>query len=146
MFLDALPAPAREILKRLGREPSVKPFSLAGGSAVDLHLGHRVSVDLDFFTPETTYAAEPLIQGLKTVGDLEVHQQSQGALIGTVAGVRLSFFVCPSPLLEKPLTQDGVRLASLLDLALMKNRRDRPARRKAGLRGSRFPLPAGTPA
>lgn len=38
MFVSALPAPARDLLTRLGREPLVKPFYLAGGSAVALHL------------------------------------------------------------------------------------------------------------
>ncbi|HIP95763.1 MAG TPA: hypothetical protein EYH32_00930 [Anaerolineae bacterium] len=35
--------------------PAVAPFYLAGGSAIALHLGHRTSVYLDFFTPQGDY-------------------------------------------------------------------------------------------
>lgn len=40
-----------ELLKRLESEPFMDSFSLAGGTALALYLGHRVSVDLDLFTP-----------------------------------------------------------------------------------------------
>ena len=42
-----------ELLKRLESEPFMDSFSLAGGTALALYLGHRVSVDLDLFTPES---------------------------------------------------------------------------------------------
>jgi hypothetical protein len=32
--------------------PSVDPFFLVGGTALALQMGHRVSIDLDLFTPE----------------------------------------------------------------------------------------------
>jgi len=31
--------------------PSVDPFFLVGGTALALQMGHRVSIDLDLFTP-----------------------------------------------------------------------------------------------
>lgn len=37
MFFKTLPAPAQRIFARLGREPSVQRFYLAGGSAAALH-------------------------------------------------------------------------------------------------------------
>ncbi|MFR6633965.1 MAG: nucleotidyl transferase AbiEii/AbiGii toxin family protein [Alistipes onderdonkii] len=43
-----------ELLKRLESEPFMDSFSLAGGTALALYLGHRVSVDLDLFTPESS--------------------------------------------------------------------------------------------
>jgi hypothetical protein len=120
MFLDTLPPHAQEALTRLGREPLVEAFYLAGGSAVALHLGHRISIDLDFFTTAETYETEALIQKLRAAGPLAIHQQGPGTLIGTLSGVRLSFFAYPYPLLEKTTRHAGVQIASLLDLALMK--------------------------
>ena len=41
------------LLKQLEAEPRLAAFNLAGGTALALYLGHRVSVDLDLFTPES---------------------------------------------------------------------------------------------
>lgn len=84
-----------------------------------LHLGHRVSVDLDFFTSEH-YQAESLFQQLQEIGKLNIQQQSQGTMIGKLNDVRISFFIYPYSLLEKSVELDGVQIATLLDLALMK--------------------------
>ncbi|MCR4408195.1 MAG: nucleotidyl transferase AbiEii/AbiGii toxin family protein [Anaerolineae bacterium] len=80
MFIETLPSDARRLLERLGQLFTVAPFYLAGGSAIALHLGHRVSVDLDFFTLQKDYEAEPLILQLQSVGNLMIRQQSRGTL------------------------------------------------------------------
>ena len=46
------------LLKQLEAEPRLAAFNLAGGTALALYLGHRVSVDLDLFTPESFDAGE----------------------------------------------------------------------------------------
>jgi hypothetical protein len=120
VFLDTLSSEARQLLTRLAREPQVRSFYLAGGSAAALHLGHRISVDLDFFTEQDDYQAELLIQRLQAVGLLEIQQQSRGTLNARLAGVRISFFVYPYPLLAEMMELDGIRVAGLLDIALMK--------------------------
>lgn len=61
MFVNTLPADARQILSQLGQEPLLKSFYLAGGSAAALHLGHRVSIDLDFFTLRDDYLVLPFV-------------------------------------------------------------------------------------
>lgn len=43
MFVDALPAGTAANLALLAQSDIVNPFYLAGGTAVALHLGHRVS-------------------------------------------------------------------------------------------------------
>lgn len=120
MFLETLPPHTQSLLKQLGRLPAVASFYLGGGTAVALHLGHRVSVDLDFFAPQPDYATEPLIQDLQTVGPLVIRQQSRGTLEVTLQDTQASFFAYPYPLLEEPVTLWGVRVAGLLDLAMMK--------------------------
>ena len=46
--LDILPAPQRRLWDELGATP--KEFVLYGGTALALWLGHRKSVDFDFFS------------------------------------------------------------------------------------------------
>ncbi len=49
--IDILPAAQKEIWPQLAPAPDLS-FVLYGGTAVALHLGHRVSVDFDFFRAE----------------------------------------------------------------------------------------------
>jgi Nucleotidyl transferase AbiEii toxin, Type IV TA system len=49
--IDMLPAAQREIWPQLAPAPDLS-FVLDGGTAIALHLGHRVSVDFDFFRSE----------------------------------------------------------------------------------------------
>jgi hypothetical protein len=119
VFVHTLTPAARQLLQRLGQEPWLREFYLAGGSAAALHLGHRVSVDLDFFTPQE-YDPDILSRQLQRVGHLRVQQQSQWTLVGQLSEVQVSYFTYPYPLLEETLSLAKVRVASLLDIALMK--------------------------
>src|ERR1035441_5047167 len=49
MHTEAL---TKEGLILLPTLPALGPFYLAGGTALALQIGHRVSVDFDFFSPE----------------------------------------------------------------------------------------------
>jgi hypothetical protein len=119
MYLSALPHDARQLLRELGRESLNGSFYLAGGSAAALHLRHRVSSDLDFFTPRDGYEAEPLTQQLRAIGPLNIHKQSRGTLIGSFKGVRVSFTRYPHPTLAEMAALGDVAVAHLLDIALM---------------------------
>jgi hypothetical protein len=48
--LDILPTPQRLLWQELSTLPPT--FVLYGGTAIALHLGHRESVDFDFFSSE----------------------------------------------------------------------------------------------
>jgi len=98
-------------------------FYLAGGTALAIHLSHRISVDLDWFTPNSFADGMILAQSLRNSNiDLDVEQVSSGTLHGSVKGVRVSFLQYQYPLL-KPLerwNEMSCPLASLEDLACMK--------------------------
>jgi len=47
---EAMSPEARELLPRLAPMVARHRFVLAGGTSLALHLGHRLSVDLDFFS------------------------------------------------------------------------------------------------
>jgi hypothetical protein len=50
MFEEALPEKSKNSLALLGESGLLEESYLAGGTALALQLGHRVSVDFDFFT------------------------------------------------------------------------------------------------
>ncbi|MGH7494343.1 MAG: nucleotidyl transferase AbiEii/AbiGii toxin family protein [bacterium] len=98
-------------------------FYLADGTAVALHLGHRRSIDLDWFITDRMEDALQLSQALREEGiPLVVGQFERGTLHATVAGVRVTVLEYRYPHLKRPaLSQElGCRLASLDDLACMK--------------------------
>lgn len=120
---EVLGARQEKVLRRIGPLMSRWHFYLAGGTAIALHLGHRHSVDLDWFT------AEGIADPLRLAGDLEeegipfaTSQIARGALHGMVSGVRISLLGYRYPLLKPlvPWPAYGCSLSSLDDLACMK--------------------------
>src|SRR5712691_5700047 len=119
MFLNTLDPPTRLVFQQLSREPIVASFFLAGGSALTLQLGHRISLDLDFFSLRD-YAMQTLLNRLQALGRLTVATQSADSFVGELNGVKLSFFAFPYPLLDAVGLCEGIQVASTLDIALMK--------------------------
>ncbi len=118
-----LPKKQISVLKSLGVQMSAKGFYLAGGTALAIHLSHRISVDLDWFTPTSFADGMILAQSLRNSDiSFEIEQVSPGTLHGSVNGVRVTFLQYQYPLL-KPIehwNEMSCPLASLEDLACMK--------------------------
>jgi hypothetical protein len=118
--LDVLPAAQRRLWPALA--PFAKDFVLYGGTAVALHLGHRRSVDFDFFSSgsvdfETLIERQPGFARGKTV------QNERDTWSVVVDGVNLSFFggLKTGRVARPEATEDGVfRIAGLRDLLARK--------------------------
>jgi hypothetical protein len=120
---EGLPKKQVNVLRKMGAQTSSSGFYLAGGTALAIYLGHRVSVDLDWFTPHVFEDGMLVAQSLHNSNiQLEIEQVSPGTLHGSVDGVRVTFLQFQYPLL-RPLnywSEMGCNLASLEDLACMK--------------------------
>jgi hypothetical protein len=122
-FVEGLPKKQVKVLKALGPHVASKGFYLAGGTALAIHYGHRISVDLDWCTPEAFEDGMLLAQALRNSGlDLEIEQVSPGTLHGSIQDVRVTFLQYQYPMLKsvrhwKDMDCD---LAPLEDLACMK--------------------------
>lgn len=110
------------VLRRLTPFLSASPFYLAGGTALALQLGHRRSVDFDWFSEDPIDDPLRLASEIGAAGaPLVVDRTEKGTLHGTVGRVRVTFLEYRYPLLRPPLkTAAGLRLASLEDIACMK--------------------------
>jgi len=121
--LEGLNGKQIRILRKFGREFDRRGFYLAGGTALAVYFGHRLSVDLDWFTSGTMGDALLLAESLRRAGlDFTTTQSAPGTLHGTLLGVRVSFLEYHYPLLQTPTIWEemGCSLASLDDLACMK--------------------------
>ncbi|HEY0513184.1 MAG TPA: nucleotidyl transferase AbiEii/AbiGii toxin family protein [Thermoanaerobaculia bacterium] len=113
----------RKALRLLGPRTAERDFYLAGGTAIALHLGHRRSVDFDWFLTDGMTDPLRLAGEFRTEGiPFETGQVARGTLYGSVHGVRTSFLEFPYPMLDPllPWPEYGCRLAGLRDLACMK--------------------------
>ena len=107
------------LLKRLQTEPLLATTRLVGGTALSLQIGHRESDDLDLFSVEPIEGM--LIQSLliDKYGFIP-SVVSDNTLIGFVEGVKIDIIYHPSPWIEPAIEEDGVRIASVTDIAAMK--------------------------
>lgn len=119
MFIEAVPEQTRRNLAVLAQAGITQPFYLAGGTAAALHLGHRISVDLDFFGPEP-FDAEELAGRLTDLGRLRVERFAPDTLLGHFEAIRISFFRYRYPLVDEPVTVLETAVVGLGDLAAMK--------------------------
>jgi hypothetical protein len=123
--LDILPPPQRRLWDELSATPS--EFILYGGTAIALYLGHRQSVDFDFFG-ERVLDANNLTLAIPYLAGATITQREPNTLSCIVergGPVKLSFFGVPRlRRLQQPLRapDNGLRIASLLDLAAAKAR------------------------
>ncbi len=119
----ALFRPQSRLIGKWGRWFCRKGFYLGGGTAIALQLGHRMSVDFDWFTRRRMGDAHRLASAMAGTGmKFKVMETAPGTLHGRLGETRLSFLEYRYPLL-RPLQlwrEMGVNLASLEDLAAMK--------------------------
>jgi hypothetical protein len=122
--LSILPPGQRRVWNQLSGTP--KDFVLYGGTALALRLGHRQSVDFDFFSCQSFQPLE-LMRSISYLADQTVTQQSASTLsceIGTGSGaVKISFFGGLSlGQIDTPdiVEGNGIAVASLVDLFGMK--------------------------
>jgi len=103
----------------LNQQDFIKSFYLAGGTACAIHLGHRISNDLDFFSEEDL---SPFIvkNSLQSNGHFLIDYSDSKTLIGRFNKTKISFFEYKYPLIRKTHPFINLNISSLEDLACMK--------------------------
>lgn len=97
----------------------LKGFYLAGGTALALQLGHRISVDLDFFSDNPirrTLLSE--IEGI--FGPVHILVKNKDELTVIANEVKMTFLHYPFLLLHPTVFSNIVPLASVKDIVSMK--------------------------
>ena len=108
-----------ELLTALMQDEQLKGFNLAGGTALALHIGHRLSIDLDLFTVDSFNASkleEYLTRKYNFVSDFI----ERNTLKGRIKDVKVDCITYDYPLINEIVKEDSVRLYSMQDIAAMK--------------------------
>jgi len=119
MFTEAISKQTGENLALLGKLKIASDAYLAGGTALALQIGHRISYDLDFFTDKKF---NPQIF-LKEIGKIKSYHHEKtdwGTILGRLGDIKFSLFYYPYPLLQKPVEFKKVKIAQVSDIAAMK--------------------------
>lgn len=119
MFTGTLSANAQDALAILGKNNLPPDTYLAGGSALALLFGHRLSLDFDFFTPRS-FNYNAVAKQLKKIGNFNMTRTMKDTLLGEFNGVKFSLFRYEYPLLYKTHSFSGIELADSRDIAAMK--------------------------
>ena len=107
------------LLKSLQSEPLLNTTRLVGGTALSLQIGHRQSDDLDLFSVEPLDGIRLQTLLIDKYGFIPSVVEGN-TLIGFVQGVKIDVIYHPFPWLEPAVCYDGMRLASIADIAAMK--------------------------
>ena len=97
----------------------METFYLAGGTALALHMGHRLSDDFDFFTLEN-FDNDHLANTLSGLGKFERLTEAENTLHGRIDDVNVSFLGYRYPLLKELIRDGHIKIAGMADIACMK--------------------------
>jgi predicted nucleotidyltransferase component of viral defense system len=130
--MDVLTPLQASLLREIGRSPLKELFYLTGGTALSaFYLGHRYSVDLDFFTPDPTAVERvpPLLQEIAHALDAEITftrmlDSFLEGFLQSASGERVEMdFAQDSPFRLEPTRIDdefGVQVDGVIDIAANK--------------------------
>jgi hypothetical protein len=108
------------VLQRLSSSADLKSFRLVGGTAISLQLGHRKSIDIDFFSNESVdkRRLRQVIQSLFPGTEIFLSEHN---LVAEVNNVRVELYDEWLLPFKKPCIEvEGIRLTALEDLAAFK--------------------------
>lgn len=118
LYLETVESSTLELLKKLQRLPVLEQTRLVGGTALALQLGHRKS-DLDFFGT-IDCEAEYLRESIAGIASLTILKESPHIHIYIVDGIKVDIVNYKYPWLDDVVLEQGLRLASVSDIAAMK--------------------------
>lgn len=122
MFWAILDEERRKALPALGSFRR-EGFYLARGTALALQIGHRDSVDFDFFKGEafdTVRMFEHVLAAFPMTSVVKVQDERNTLSVIAVSSIKISFMSYPYPLLRPLVTADGLDVAGMVDIGCMK--------------------------
>jgi hypothetical protein len=116
---DILPEEQLRLFETLSSQPFINDFYLAGGTCLALQIGHRRSLDFDFFIPHD-FSTSVIINRLTEIGSYQRDNEEKNTINGSLNGVKISFFGYRYNIIDEFKLFNRIRLAGLKDIAAMK--------------------------
>ncbi len=119
---DVLSEEQKRVLPQLAKALINSDFYLAGGTGLALQVGHRSSIDFEWFIPKLG-DPEALFRLLKSLGIVfEIQSIDFETVYLTIENIQMSFIGYDYPLLQAKIQwpEPGIYIAGINDIACMK--------------------------
>lgn len=110
---------ALELLNKIQSKSIFSELRLVGGTALAMQIGHRKSIDLDFFGTLNADELE-ITTTLNEIGEIRTLKKSKNINIYTINGVKVDIINYPYQWIDKPVVDNQLKLGGLADIAAMK--------------------------
>ena len=108
-----------DLLKKIQQLPVFSSHRLVGGTSLALQFGHRISIDLDFFS-ENLIEHEEILINIKHLGIVDIVSKSKYISCFYINDIKVDFVSLPYKWIDEPVLEDSISLASIKDIAAMK--------------------------
>lgn len=108
-----------ELIQTLQADSMLQEFLLVGGTALSLQIGHRISIDIDFFT-QNEFDTRELLEYLEQTYTFQLQYIHKNTLKGIINGVFVDLIRHNYRLIATPVSVSTIRMASIEDIAAMK--------------------------
>jgi hypothetical protein len=108
-----------DLIRKLQADPELKGFQMAGGTALSLMIGHRISIDIDLFS-QKEFDAEALSVHLDKNYGFSLQFIHRNTLKGFIGNVFVDILTHPYPFVGELIHEDEITLISRQDIAAMK--------------------------
>lgn len=118
---NSLPEATKKAFDYLSKEEWIKEWYLAGGTALSLFAGHRISVDLDFFTPLARFNNNELVKNILFNKNAEIDMNKDDTVYARIFETKISFLSYPLFLPSNSFIQyNKINILDPLDIAVTK--------------------------
>jgi len=119
MFTKTLLPDTLRAIQLVSPIPTISRAYLAGGTSLALQIGHRMSIDLDFFTQEK-FDENLVATELSQLTEFKERSRAWATVLGKVGKTKFSIFYYKPKLIDATIPYEGIQLAGKRDIAAMK--------------------------
>ncbi|HWD90509.1 MAG TPA: nucleotidyl transferase AbiEii/AbiGii toxin family protein [Mucilaginibacter sp.] len=101
------------------KESNLADFFLVGGTALSLQIGHRISIDIDLFSLNP-FDESGMLAYLESEKGFKLDYLNKNTIKGEIGRTKIDLITHSYPLVKQLELANGIRLASLEDIAAMK--------------------------
>ncbi len=123
LFWNITTPQMREVALKIAGTNLAKTHRLAGGTALALHLGHRLSEDLDFFPEKCTGSVSnsvicDVLHSVSSNPQVVINRPTE--VTAFIDEVKVSFVGYPYEWTKAPIGSQGLNVADVIDIVGMK--------------------------
>jgi hypothetical protein len=119
LFKETVSNTTLDLIKTLQADRMLQGFLLVGGTALSLQIGHRISIDIDFFT-QNEFETQELLEYLEPTYAFQLQYMHKNTVKGIINGVFVDLLRHNYKLIENPISDENIIMASRQDIAAMK--------------------------